>query len=311
MDTMTLPEYAKGLEKDSIERPLVETFAASSDIFSALRFEGVGGSGVYEGYREEELPVLGFRAINEAGTSGEGTISPFQESSFILDHDLDVDRAIVDRHGQSRRAKQERLAMASAGKLWTDTFLAGDNTTNVKEFNGLKQRATGERLLHNSTASGGAALSLYNLDNAIKNTYQPSHIIASRDMQPRFIQAARDTTLSGFVIQTWDQVGGVKMSYAGLPILWGYPRDKHGVILPYNEVGQGGGAAVTASIFIVSFGDDGVFAIQIRAMDFDDKGLLENGITYRTHFAWDVGLVDEHPFCMTRLTSITDAAFVK
>ena len=50
-DVMTLPEYAKGLEKTSIERPLIESFAAESDIMQMLPFEGFSGA-AFEGYRE-------------------------------------------------------------------------------------------------------------------------------------------------------------------------------------------------------------------------------------------------------------------
>lgn len=308
-DVMTLIEYAKGLEKSNINKPLIMAFAEETDIFGALPFEGMDGPS-FEFHRVSQLPTTAFRAINEPGTTGHGVMEPFSEASYRIDHDIDVDKAILDREGMDKRSKYERMQAAATGKLWIDTFLAGANTSNPREFNGLQARATGDRLMHNSVAAGGAALSLYNLDKSVKNTRRPTHIIATLDLQPRFIQAARNTSISGFVIQSWDEVGQVKMTYAGLPILWGYPRDLHGVILPFTEVGQGGGSAVTTSLYVVSFGEEGLRGLQLVPMAFDDKGLLEDGITYRTHMTWDVGLVDEHPFCMTRLTSITDAAFV-
>ena len=309
MDLMTLPEYAKGLEVGDGNKPYIEVFAQSSDILQAIPFEGMRGA-TYEFYREAELPVLGFRAINQEGTRGSGKIEPFQESSFIIDHDLDVDRAIIDRHGESRRSREENMQVKAAGKLWTDTFLKGDNTTDPKEFNGVQKRATGDRVVNNSVAAGGAALSLYNLDEAVRRTYAPTHIIAPFDIQSRFMQAARNTGISGFVIQNWDEIARPKMTYAGLPILWGYPRTLDGGILPFTEVGAGGGAAVTTSIYVVSFSEGGLRGIQIRPMSVRDFGLLEDGITYRSHLTWDTGLVDEHPFALTRLTSITNAAFV-
>jgi hypothetical protein len=114
MPLMTLPEYAKGLEKSDIRRPVIETFAASSDIMSALPFEGFSGA-AYEYYRESQLTTgMAFRGINEPSTSGLGKIEPFQEPSFPIDHNLDVDVAIVRRHGEDRRAREERLATARA-----------------------------------------------------------------------------------------------------------------------------------------------------------------------------------------------------
>jgi hypothetical protein len=306
----TLVEYAKSLETKDPARPLVEMFASASDIIGALPFDGLTGP-VYEGFRQAVLPTIGFRGINEVSTSGTGVITPFQEPSFIIDHDLDVDRAIVDRYGETRRAREETMAMAAAGKLWADTFLKGDNTSNPRVFDGLQRRARlFNRTITNSAASGGAALSLLNLDRAIANTSQCTHIIADYLTWPLWIAAARNTSLSGFVIQTWDQVGTPKMSYGGKPILWGYERDDHGSMLPFTEVGSGGGAAVTSSIYTVSLRDGGLKGIQIKPMMFKDMGLLENGITYRTHMSWDVGIVDEHKYCLTRLTSFTNAPFV-
>ena len=311
-EVMTLPEYAKGLEKTSIERPLIETFAAESDILQVLPFSGFSGA-AYEGYRETDIGTAGFRAINEGAGSSKGKIAPFQETSFPIDTILKVDKAILLRHGESRRAKEEAMQMKAQSKLFTNTFLAGDNVSNPKEFNGLKARCTAAngRLLHNSNASGGAALSLYNLDNAIKNTRNANFIIASLDLMPRFIQAARDTSISGFVIQSWDEVGMPKMSYAGKRLLFGYQKDRHGSILPFSEVAAGGGSAVTTSIFVCNFAEDGLHGIQLKNMEARDMGLLEDAVNYGTNVSWDVGLVDEADYCVTRLTSITDAAFVK
>lgn len=313
MGMITLVEYAKGLEQ-SPTRAMVEQFAASSDIFGALPIEGLSpGSSVYEGLRQTELPSgLGFRAINEASTTGTGKLSPFSEASFVFDHDIDIDRAIVDRYGSERLSQHIGMGLAAAGKMWTDTFFGGNNSTQPRQFDGLARRCArfSNRVMHNSAASGGAALSLYNLDRAIGNTMNASHIIASYNLMPRFMQAARSSTLSGFVIQTWDGIGTPKMTYGGLPILWGYKKDLHGVILPFSEVANGGGSAVTTSIYVVGFGEMGLRGIQLKPLAPTGPKLLEDEITWRAHLSWDTGLVDEHQFCMTRLTSITDAAFV-
>ncbi|MDQ0132660.1 hypothetical protein J2T08_000561 [Neorhizobium galegae] len=310
-EVMTLPEYAKGLEKTSIERPLIETFANESDILQVLPFEGFSGA-AFEGYRETDVGTAAFRAINEGAGSSKGKIAPFQETSFPIDTILKVDKAILLRHGESRRAKEEAMQMKAQSRLFTNAFLAGDNVSNPKEPNGIKARCTAAngRLMHNSVASGGAALSLYNLDKAIMNTRNANFIIAGLDLLPRFIQAARNTAIAGFVIQTWDEVGMPKMTYAGKRILFGYPKGRDGVILPFTEVGQGGGAAVTTSLFVADISADGLHGIQLKNMEARDMGLLEDAVNYGTNVSWDVGLVDEADYCVTRLTSITDAAFV-
>jgi hypothetical protein len=309
-NSLTLVEYAKGMDVNDPARPFIQMFAESTDIYAALPFEGLTGP-VFEGYRTAQLPSPTFRAINEASSNGGGKITPFQESSFVMDHNIDIDRAIIDRHGMNRRFQEERMLVAAAGRKWVDTFLKGDNTTQPREFNGLAKRsALFSRTISNSASSGGGALSLLKLDQAINAVNKPTHIIAPFDSKPLWIQAARTSSLTGFVIQTWDQVGGPKMTYAGLPILFGYEKDDNVPVLQFNEVGSGGGSAVTASLYVVSFGEGKLRGIQLKPMSWADKGLLEDGITYRTHLSWDVGLVDEHKYCFSRLTSWTNAAMV-
>jgi hypothetical protein len=318
MPQMTLPEYAKGLDKGDIRRPIVEVFAASSDIMAALPWVGFNGA-AYETYRQGAMPDgIAFRGINEGSTTGMGRIDPYQEVSFPIDHDADVDRAIVDRHGMERRAMEERLSIARVGRLWADTFITGDNTTEPREPNGIQKRIalygasteTNTRTIHNSAASGGAALSLVNLDLAIAMVRNPTHLLMPRRMMPLLTAAARTTAIAGYIIQTWDDIGRQKFSYAGLPILFGYGREIEGDLLNFNEVASGGGAAVTASIYVLSLAEDGLHGIQLKPLHAEDVGLLEDRITYRTHITWDVGLAEEHPFCMARLTSITNAAIV-
>lgn len=307
-DVMTLPEYAKGLEKTSIERPLIETFAAESDIVQALPFKGFSGA-AYEGYRETDIGNSGFRAINEGPGTSQGKIAPFQETSFPIDTILKVDKAIILRHGESRRATEEAMQMKSLSRLFTNTFISGDNSINPKEFNGLKTRCTvaNGRRIRNSLASGGAPLSLSALDEAIDNTRDPTHIIMSRGMRRKFIALMRNQTLMGNVELTKDDMGRPIVSYAGLPILSGYPKDRHTQILPFTEVAAGGGGAVTTSLFVASFTEMGVSGIQLKPMQAEDLGLSkEDGVFYKTNVSWDVGTVVEGDYSVTALDSISD-----
>lgn len=312
---ITMAEYAKSFAKEDIRRPVIEMFAASADVYEDMPFEGLKGS-VFQYYRQAVLPVPGFRAINEGSTSGHGTITPLQENTSVIDHNIDVDRAIIDRHGPERRNYENQMGMTAFGQLWITTFVSGDQSTNARVFNGVQQRsAKYSRADHNSVASGGAALSLLKLDQAINKVNKPTHIFAPYDSRPLWIQAARTTTLTGFVMQNFggngqNDVGGLKLSYAGLKFLWGYPKDDHPAPLLFNEVGNGGGSAVTGSLYIMSFGEGKLRGIQVRPMEVRDIGLLQDGITYRTHLAWDVGIVDEHKYCLQRLDSWTNAAIV-
>lgn len=310
----TLTEYLKGDDISDQERPYIQMFAESSDVMSVIPFMGFTGP-VWQGYRTSGLPQsLGFRAINGAPTSGAGTLTPFQEASYIIDHDIPIDTAIVRRSpGGRRRSIEDQNGMARMGELWVTTFLKGDNTVTPTAFNGLQKRASmdGRQIYDNSLGtSGGTPLSLLQLDKMLWNTRSPTHIIAPWTMMPLFTQVARNQSLTGYVMQTWDEIGKPKLSYAGLPILFGYPKDLHPPILPFTEVAPAGGGAVTSSIYAVSFGEDGVFGIQLKPMEVIDQGLLQDRVTENTHVSWDVGLVVAHQFSFARLAGITNAAIV-
>ncbi len=208
------------------------------------------------------------------------------------------------------------MGITAFGQLWATTIVKGDTSTNPRVFNGLQNRAGKySRTIHNSSSSGGAALSLAKLDQAINAVNRPTHIVAPYLSRPLWIQLARTTSLSGFVMQEFDVsgskgVGGLKASYAGLPFLWGYPKDLHPYMLDFNEVASGGGSAVTASLYVISCGEQRLRGLQLRPLEARDIGLLQDGKTYRTHLNWDVGVVDEHQFCLARLDSWTNAAIV-
>lgn len=310
---ITLPEYAKGFAKEDIRRTVIEMFTQKSDVLEVMPYETLRGA-KYTGYRESALPQLQFRAINEGSSSGHGYIQPFDEATYIIDHDIDVDRAIQDRHGPERRNYEERMGITAAARLWVDTFIKGDQSVNPRVFNGIQLRSNQfGRKFHNSASSGGAALSLINLDQMLNNLSKKSgtsYLLVPFVSLPLWIQAARTQTLTGFVMQTWDEIGMPKLSYAGHRLLFGYPKDDQQPVLQFNEVASGGGSAVTASLYGLTLGEGMLRGIQIRPLSPEDVGLLQDRKTFRTHIAWDVGIVDEHKYCMTRLDSWTNAAIV-
>ncbi len=310
---ITLTEYAKGMAAEDVRRPVIMMFTQYSDVFEVMPWEGLKGA-KYVGYREAVLPVPKFRAVNEASSTGHGTISPFDEATYVIDHDIDVDRAIQDRYGPERRNYEERMGITAFARLWIDTFVKGDQSTNPRVFNGLQVRAQRfGRLYYNSTASGGAALSLSNLDQMLNNLSAKSgtrYIFVPFNSLPLWIQAARTQALSGYVIQTWDEIGKPKLSYAGIRLLYGYPKDDQVPVLQFNEVANGGGSAVTASLYGLTLGEGMLRGIYVRNLTPEDVGLLEDRKTFRTHISWDMGMVDEFKYCLSRLTSWTNAPIV-
>lgn len=321
MTAMTYLEYAKGAETDKA-RAIIELFPESVDFMGVIPIVNAPG-GVFRYDEEGALPSnMGFRAINEAPTSGHGLMNDRVEMTFPIAGNLDVDRALVRRHGPERRAREEAMGVKKKAKLWADTFIDGDNASEPREFTGLKARlkAVGgstdgsnylSRIMANSASSGGGALSLAQLDRAIGLVERPNALIMPKALKDRFAAAQRDTNIGGYITLDKDEMGRVVTRYGELPIYTGYGVTKFGEYLPFTEVGVGGGSAVTSSIYIVRFDVDGVAMIEVKPIEVTDFGLLEDGVTLRTNVEHDIGLVNLDPFASLRLSSITNAAIVK
>ena len=321
MPAMTLVEYAKG-QQDMKARSIIELFAAESDVLMALPFKTAPG-GAYRYNQEEALPNMAFRAINETTTISNGVINEAVEQTYPMAGNLDVDRALLRRYGMERRSQEERMKVKKAAQLFTDTFLSGDHATTPREFSGIQTRLIGatvdgtdydSRIVANSTASGGAALSLAKLDVAIGLTNNPTHLLMSTTMKIKFQAAARSPTISNNSVNIDpgdnDELGRQVMRYNGLPILTGYGIDKHGGILPFSEADHGAGGTACTSIYVLSLREDGVCGLETSGMEVTDIGLTEDGIFYRTNVEHDVGMCIEDPYSAMRLNSITNAAIV-
>jgi hypothetical protein len=317
----TLPEYARTFAEDSVQRAIIEIFPQQLDFLDIMPFKTAPG-GAYRYQREGALPEnIGFRAVNEEPSEGHGVINDLVEQCFPMAGNIDVDRVLINRHGARRRALEVSMSVKKKMKVFADTFIDGDNRTEIREWTGLKNRLQivggdvaaanyESRVVANSTSSGGAALSLANLDIAIGHTESPNAIIMPRKLKTRLRAAARDRTIAGTISFDKNEMGVEIMRYGELPIYTGYGISPFGEFLPFNEVAYGGGSAVTSSIYIVNFGEMGVCGLETSPMEITDIGLTEGGVWYRTNVEHDTGLCIEGPYAATRLTSITDAAIV-
>lgn len=313
-----LVEYARGLQ-DAIPSLLIEQFATESDVLRTIGFK-TAKQGRNPFAREVELAGLAFRGINEDPEISHGQREEFQDMCYPISGLLELDRVITNRYGAARQIQEMRGQMKRGAAIWTDTFIDGDNATEPKEFSGLKARLVADsagnidgstddsRLLTNATGSGGGVLSLAKLDLAIDLVNNPTHLLMSRRMKVKFIAAMRSTSLTGHVLHFEQESGHAVLKYAELTILTGYPPSKNNTFLPFDEVGSGGGSAVTTSIYVVSFREDGVTGIHTQPPELINVGVTDRGVQNRDLFEWDTGISIEDFYAALRLSSITDAA---
>ncbi len=324
MPVHTLPEYAKGQE-DLKVRAVIELFPAAVDFMEILPFMTAPG-GAFRYQEEGALPNnTAFRAINEEPTAGYGLLNDRVEQCFPIAGNIDVDRVMINRHGSSRRSTEERMQIKKKASVWANTFIDGDNQTDPREFTGLKARlrpvGSGvasvdgsnyeSRVIANSTASGGAALSLIQLDRAIGLVEEPNAVLMPKGIVDRLPAAARDLNISGHVTQDKNEMGRRIVRYGDLPIYSGYGISKYGEFLPFNEADYAGGGTSSASIYVLRFSEDGLCGLETQPMEVTDMGMLENGVHYRTNVEHDVGICIQDPYAGIRMTSVLNAAITK
>lgn len=305
--TLTLVEAAKR-SQNPVQSAIIEMYARNSDVLMALPFDTIQGNALRYN-REETLPGIGFRGVNEAYTESTGILNPITEPLVIAGGDLDVDMFILKTMGMDHRSVQESMKVKALALAWTAQFLKGDSSSDPRGFDGLETRVTGDQWIKNDTTNG-AALSLATLDELIDAVENPTHIIMNKTMRRRLTAAARLTTVGGMVNWTVDAFGRQIAMYNDIPILIADYDNEGDQILPFTETCDGEGTAQNTSIYCVSFGTGMVTGIQNGNIDARDLGELEEKPAMRTRVEWYAGIACMHGKSAARLSGITNAAVV-
>lgn len=303
---ITLIEAAKR-SNDPVQSGVIEMYAMSSPVLSTLGFDSIQGSAMKYN-REETLPGVGFRGINESYTESTGIINPQVEPLVIVGGDLDVDKFILDTMGMGQRSVQEEMKVKSLALAWTKAFIKGDQESDPREFDGLQVRLTGNQLIDAGSTDGGDALSLAKLDELIDSVEDPTHIIMNKGMRRRLTAAARSTTIGGFITWEKDAFGRPIAMYGDLPILVLDKDNEDNDILPFTEVGSGGSTATACSIYCVSMMPGKLQGIQNKTIEARDLGELQTKPAMRTRVEWYAGIAMYHGRAAARLRGVKNAA---
>lgn len=306
---LTLVEAAKLNSGDVLRSAIIELYARNSDILMTLPFENINGNAMKYN-REDKLPGVGFRGVNEAYSESTGVLNPQTESLVIAGGDLDVDTFIIRTMGADQRSVQEGMKVRALALRWTKTFLKGSTATDPREFDGLQTRVVGKQLLENGSTDGGDALSLANLDELIDETQDPTHLIMNKTMRRRLTQAARNTTIGGFITYELDAFGRKITMYGDLPILIADEDEAGAQILPFTELASTGATATASSIYCTAMGEGRLIGIQNGDIEARDLGELQTKPAVRTRVEWFPGIAIMHGEAVGRLRGITNAAVV-
>lgn len=305
---LTLVEAAKQESGDVFRSGIIELFARSSDLLAVMPFEDIAGNAMKYN-REETLPGIAFRGVNEGYTEDAGVINPETEALFIAGGDLDVDKFIVKTMGAGQRTSRVSMKVKALAHAITKSMIKGDNASQPREFDGLQARLTGSQKIQAGATANGTALPLTKMDELIDAVENPTHLIMNKAMRRRFTAAARTSTVAGNVTYTQDSFGRTQANYNDLPILI-MDQDNTGTdIMSFNEAATSGTATAT-SIYCVSLGVGRLQGIQNGGIQTTDLGELQTAPKLRTRVEWYPGMALFHPRAAARLWSIADAAIV-
>jgi hypothetical protein len=304
--SLTLVEAAKQVS-NPIQSAIIEMYARSSSILANLPFDTIQGNALKYN-REETLPGIGFRGVNEAYTESTGIVNPQTEPLVIAGGDLDVDKFILDTMGMSQRAVQEAMKVKALALAWTEAFIKGESASDPRSFDGLQARLTGNQLIEAGSTDGGDELKLSKLDELIDTVDEPTHLIMNKTMRRRLTAAARTYTIGGFVTYEKDAFGRQVAYYNDLPILEVDFDNEGNAILDFKEVGTGGSTATATSIYCVSFAPGKISGIQNSTIDVRDLGELQTKPAMRTRVEWYAGICIYHGKGAARLRGILDGA---
>lgn len=306
---LTLVEAAKLHEGDELRSTIIQIYAESTDLLREMVWTDIKGNSLRYN-REEALPGIAFRGVNESYTESTGILNPQSEPLVIAGGELDVDKFILRTMGEDQRSVHEAMKVKALALYWTSRFFKGDSTSQPREFDGLQVRVTGDQLIPAGATSGGDALSLEKFDEAIDAGDGVTHLAMNKTMRRRLTAAARNTAVGGFITYSVDAFGRKITHYNDIPILIIDEDNLGDQILKFDEANPGGGAAASTSIYILSFGENRLTGIQNGFPDVEDLGELESKPAFRTRLEWYNGIAVFHAKSVVRYHGIKNAAVV-
>lgn len=298
---------------------ILQTFAQASPLLGAIPLVNVQGNS-FAWTRTANLGSVQFRAVNGSYSEAAGSVETRTVALKIIGGDLDVDRFLVQTHGGEVRSAHETmkatlLAQTIAYQMIKgSTTAAGGATADANGFDGLQVRYgggfsvavvdAGENADQIILNSGGAAMSIKSLDEAIQAVDNPTHLLMAKKQKVNMTAFLRN---SSSISTSRDEFGRIITSYAGLPIL---EADALGTSTGLQGLGYNENANSTTSVYVLSASDMGLQMVQNGGIDVRDLGEQDTKPVYRTRVEWYCNLVDIHPRCVARLYGCTDATAI-
>jgi hypothetical protein len=128
---------------------------AVSEMFQVIPQKNVEGGGEFFD-REDELPDVDFRGINEGQDDSTGTLDPQSQALKLFGGDVKTDVGKIDMYGPGHHQTQVEMKARAMRMRYEDVFINGDADANPRQFNGLRKLLTpGSSQVISNHASAG------------------------------------------------------------------------------------------------------------------------------------------------------------
>lgn len=306
---LTLIEAAK--YENRLEHLAVLKTFSEGELLAQLPFMNIAGSGLFYS-AEQELPSVGFRAVNEGYSQSYGVVDQRAEAVHLFGGDVDVDRSIVDLMGPEARASQVEMKVRSMRLTLEATVINGDSSANPRAFDGLSKRLPpGDAMAFDNSANaavGGAGLNFDRLDELIDsvNAYGAGKVLVMSKAMRRQLNGLARNSIGGVYQTSTNSFGMTVHRYQDCDIVT-VDRDAQGIeVMGYDEAGG------TSSIYCCTFGDQGVTGLQgpfqgRYGISVRDLGEVPDAPVFRTRVDWYVGFAVLQNRAAGRLYNISPA----
>ena len=288
---LTLAEASK-LSNDMLLQGVVETIVKESPVLQTLPFVEIVGNGLTYN-QENTLPSIDFYDVGDTWTESTPTFTQVTANLKIMGGDADVDnflKATRSNVQDLEAAVVELKAKALKDKV-EETFIYGDATTDVKQFDGLRMLIDTESSGAQVVAAGatGATLTLSMLDeliDAVKGG-KPDLLLMSRRSRRKINALVR---ASGSMMETdRDRWGNFVQYWDGIPVgVNDWILDTHDVSGSVETATTGG---TSSTIYAVQTGEGGLSGLTSPGfLTVEAIGSLDTKDATRNRIKWYVSL---------------------
>lgn len=329
MSYLTLTDYASS--PSLLVAGVAKILQKDSPFMSKMAFETVAALAV-KVIREGKMPTPAWRKIGNPHGSTKGTRpDQVEENAFSFGNMIDVDKAYMK--DQSPKFYDPRtywtdMTVKAMGREFTDATINGDPTVNedrptglfyrVKNHLAASQRLTADPLggsagldvsMDAASLSSNIQILLDKLDLLIYSCAEnrADMLLMNDTMINRIWSVLRQ---SGLLKSTTDNLGREWYEYKGATFVdMGFKIDDETRVIGNAETLDG--TALTAgtgtSIYALRTGKEFFTTWQEYPMEVEDKGYLDDAVTYRVVVDWVIGLALSHPRSVSRLYGIVAA----